>query len=507
MEFKIGFAGTDGRTLLGALTVSSAMSEYYENDYQGLVVRGTPAMPEFVKKMKWPVKFIPTESNHVDEYFSALVTAIRNRELDYVVPMPEGLLFNGLVDRLIDAGLGGYVIGLTQAGSFMMEGDKIQCRELCEDFSLPIPEWRIVDASSYSEFRDSCLFFLHEYNGVVAKFPFSAGGKGARIIKDIWDIRQVYEWLMDDYSGEYKKSYGGSLWPMLIEEKMAGVEISFTILVDASGDYQILPTAMDYPERFPGPASILNPITGGMGAISPHPMETPELLEMAAKQIAEPLIKILYSKGQLRPCVLYPGCIVSLENDGTPRKIRICEVNVRPGEPEVQPVFRRLRNLGPMIQAMKFGRLDNVEPEVREDQISMCLALVTGPGGPDGQKGYPWGVTKGEVVDIDYKYLKKKSLQLIPSAMKICDKTGQFLSDGTRVAFLNGNASKIGSFKYEASEKLRLKLLRAYWQNRVRVCPREAAKEKDKEARDEMNRLAIREDIGEHYQRAGKIFV
>ena len=31
---------------------------------------------------------------------------------------------------------------------------------------------------------------------------------------------------------------------------MAGVEISFTILVDKNGHHQILPTAMDYPERF-----------------------------------------------------------------------------------------------------------------------------------------------------------------------------------------------------------------------------------------------------------------
>ena len=72
---------------------------------------------------------------------------------------------------------------------------------------------------------------------------------------------------------------------------MSGVEISFTILVDAKGDFQILPTAMDYPERFEGPASKNNPITGGVGAISPHPMETPELIEMAGDVIAKPLIK------------------------------------------------------------------------------------------------------------------------------------------------------------------------------------------------------------------------
>ena len=71
---------------------------------------------------------------------------------------------------------------------------------------------------------------------------------------------------------------------------MAGVEISFTILVDKNGHHQILPTAMDYPERFAGPPGLDNPITGGMGSISPHPLESPALMELAEATIARPLI-------------------------------------------------------------------------------------------------------------------------------------------------------------------------------------------------------------------------
>ena len=54
---------------------------------------------------------------------------------------------------------------------------------------------------------------------------------------------------------------GKGNWPLLIESLMSGVEISFTILVDKNGNFQILPTAMDYPERFEGPAGKKNPIT------------------------------------------------------------------------------------------------------------------------------------------------------------------------------------------------------------------------------------------------------
>jgi phosphoribosylamine--glycine ligase len=46
---KIAFAGTDGRTILSALTISTAKSDKYRDDFKGVVVRGTPAMPKFAE--------------------------------------------------------------------------------------------------------------------------------------------------------------------------------------------------------------------------------------------------------------------------------------------------------------------------------------------------------------------------------------------------------------------------------------------------------------------------
>ncbi len=284
----------------------------------------------------------------------------------------------------------------------------------------------------------------------------------------------------------------------VVESLMAGMEISFTMLVDVHGHYRILPTAMDYPERFEGPASKANPITGGTGAISPHPMETPALMEMAAERIARPLIETMRERKILRPCVLYPGCFVSFDGDGQPAGIRVSEINIRPGEPEAQPVARRLRNLGALVQAALEGELDKVEPEVRSDQISACIALMTGPGGPDGQKGYPWSCTKGEPVSLDLKYLRRKGVQLIPSAMTWLPDEEIFKSDGTRVAFLNANMTlKPDEPRSAAAERLRRKLLTAFDNGKVRVIPRED---------DQGNRLDLRRDIGVHFQWAEKIF-
>ena len=496
---KIAFAGTDGRTLLSALVTATAKSDIYPEAFKGVVIRGTPAMPEFCEIMNWPVEFVSTASNSVEDYTAAILAALKEEKIDYVVPMPEALLFEGLVDAVEQAGFGRHIVGLARSGAFI-EGDKIECKKLCRDAGIPVADsWTEVDAKDYQSILATCLNYIHAYGGAVLKYPYSAGGKGARIMLNSWEIREVYDALLKDYKDSYKKTFGGKgKWPLLIESLMSGVEISFTILVDNNGNFQILPTAMDYPERFEGPAGKSNPITGGMAAVSPHPLETPQLIEMAGDVIARPLIEIMKTKGILRPCVLYPGCFVSLDRAGYPTAVRVSEINIRPGEPEAQPVIRRLRNLGALIQATLQGNLNEVEPEVRTDQLAMCSALVTGSGGPDGQKGYPWSCTRGEPVEIDFKYLKRKGIQVIPSAMMCSAEDNRFKSDGTRVAFMNANVTvKPAENRGEVAERFRNKLLTAFDNGKIRVIPREDPNG---------NRLDLRRDIGSQFLAAEKIF-
>jgi phosphoribosylamine--glycine ligase len=200
----------------------------------------------------------------------------------------------------------------------------------------------------------------------------------------------------------------------------------------------------------------------------------------------------MQERGLLRPGVLYPGCFASFDDDFRPRSIRICEINIRPGEPEFQPIVKRLRNLGALLSAMAAGNLDEISPEVRADQISLCIALVTGPGGPKQQKGYPWSLTKGEVLEIDWDYFDKKKITVIPSAMDHAE--GVFKSDGSRVAFLVANATvKAGQQRGQVVETLRQRLLAAFDNGKIRAIPRE---------NEQGNRLALRRDIGLHYQKA-----
>jgi phosphoribosylamine--glycine ligase len=206
---KIGFIGTDGRSLLAALETSRATSELYPGDFRGVVVRGTPAMAPFAARLNWPVDFIPTAANTADSFAAVLIEAFQDQRLDLALVMPEQLLFHGLVDRADAAGFGDRLIGLDQQGAFV-EADKLACKRLCQAAGIPVaPAWVEVDARDYRAVLEVCLNYLHNYGGAVLKFPYSAGGKGARIILNTWEIREVYEGLTADYREDYLGLGGG----------------------------------------------------------------------------------------------------------------------------------------------------------------------------------------------------------------------------------------------------------------------------------------------------------
>ena len=487
---RIGVAGTDARTFLWA-------NEITRDNLQGVVIRGNRAMEEYARLIGWPVTFIPTPDNSAKALAQAGVKAFKEDRLDFLLAQSEGHYFDGFVNEAIAAGFGDKVAGLTREASFI-EGDKASAKLFCQIAGVPMADlWEIADARDFPAIRKICCDFIDRTNGIVLKFPYSAGGKGARVITDIWQIAEVYIKLMQDYAGSYGNICGaGNHWPLLIESLMGGSEISLTVFVDDHGNFQILPTSMDYARRYPGPAGPHNPVTGGMGAISPHPLETPELLEMARKTIISPLVSAMKQSGHLRKCILYFGCFVSVDGSGQPIRIRVSEVNIRMGEPEVQAVVRRLKNPGELVLAMFENRLDAVRPEVREDQISLTIALVTGPGGPQGQKGYPGSCTKGEILEFDLDYLKKKKILMVPSGADYKD--GVFLSDGTRVAYLIANAKRNPdeTLGYSA-QRLQEKLLNAFRNGKVRVIPREDMKG---------NRLVLREDCGCEFGSFSKIF-
>ena len=71
-----------------------------------------------------------------------------------------------------------------------------------------------MEARDYPGVLKTCLAYLHEFGGAVLKYPYSAGGKGARIMLNTWDVKDVYDGLMKDYKDAYSHGCGKkSPWP------------------------------------------------------------------------------------------------------------------------------------------------------------------------------------------------------------------------------------------------------------------------------------------------------
>jgi phosphoribosylamine--glycine ligase len=97
-------------------------------------------------------------------------------------------------------------------------------------------------------------------------------------------------------------------------------------------------------------------------------------------------------------------------------------------------------------------------------------------------------------VDIDFDYLKKKKIQVIPSAMTYSSEEGIYKSDGSRVIYCNVNATVTpGKSRAKAAERLRQKISTAFENGKIRVIPRENP---------QGNRLDLRRDIGDHFDMA-----
>ena len=102
---------------------------------------------------------------------------------------------------MAEAGHGGRLIGLNREGAFL-EADKLACKRLCREAGIPVaPAWAEVDARDYRAVLGTCLAYLHDFGGAVLKYPYSAGGKGARIILNTWEIREVYDLLLARLQG------------------------------------------------------------------------------------------------------------------------------------------------------------------------------------------------------------------------------------------------------------------------------------------------------------------
>ncbi len=285
------------------------------------------------------------------------LAAAESINADLTVVGPETPLAAGIVDQF--RAKGRRIVGPTAAAA-RLESSKTFAKELM--LRAGIPTARFATASSAEEARDALLEFDLP---VVIKADGLAAGKGVIIANTHQEARRAIDQL------------GSAL---VIEEFLAGEEVSFIVLSDGVSVLALEPTQ----DHKTVNDSDQGPNTGGMGAYCDGRILDPFRQELVMAQVIRPAIAQMRSYGTPFTGFLYAGLMMTSEGP------KVVEFNARLGDPETQALMHRMASdfVEPLFAAAH-GALDETPLDWKADP-SVCVVLAAA--------GYPGSVRTGDAI-------------------------------------------------------------------------------------------------------------
>jgi phosphoribosylamine--glycine ligase len=280
--------------------------------------------------------------------------------IDLTLVGPEAPLVEGIADAFWERGL--KIFGPTQKAA-MIEGSKAFAKGLMERYGIP--------TARYRTFQDPLLAleYLEEVGvPIVIKDSGLAAGKGVTVAFDLHTAKQAVANILN-------RAEGGEV---VIEEYLEGEEATVLALTDGKTVLPLLPS-QDHKRLLDGDQG---PMTGGMGAVAPYPMDG-ATLRRVEEEILWPLVRGLEAEGVVYRGVIYAGLMLTREGP------KVLEFNARFGDPEAQAVLPLLQSdLVELALKVAEGRLQGTRLSWREGAAA-CVVLAA-PGYPENpRKGIP----------------------------------------------------------------------------------------------------------------------
>ncbi|MBI3410270.1 MAG: phosphoribosylamine--glycine ligase [Planctomycetes bacterium] len=360
--------------------------------------------------------------------FDGLIRFAKKETIGLTVVGPEDPLAKGIVDAFQKAGL--KIFGPSKAAA-QIEASKVFAKKLMRDADVPTAEFRVFDHPDPAR-----LYVQTREYPVVVKADGLAAGKGVLVCSTTEDAMAAIERIM--VREEFGLAAGRQI---IIEKRLDGQELSVQALV-AGRVIVPLAAAQDHKRAFDGDTG---PNTGGMGAYSPAPLATPELLQEIESQALVPTVHAMKRRRVPFRGVLYAGVMAT--NQGT----RILEYNCRLGDPETQPLFMRLKtDLFELLEAAVEDRLDDfAEGNLRwDDRPAVCVVMASG--------GYPGAFSRGKVVLGLDEAAKVPDVKVFHAGTKR-DSNNLTITDGGRVLGVTALGDTLAAAKrkaYEAAAKI-----------------------------------------------------
>ncbi|MFO7303110.1 MAG: phosphoribosylamine--glycine ligase [Acidobacteriota bacterium] len=299
----------------------------------------------------------------------AVLDLARRERVDLTVVGPEAPLALGLGAVFRQAGAA--ILGPGPLGA-ALESSKVQAKHFMAQYGIPTARFAVCEQ------LDTALAEVarHDFaSPLVIKADGLAGGKGVVIAEDRASAEAAVRAAMVD------RTFGEAGARLVIEECLSGPEVSAFYLCDG---YRAVPlsTAQDHKRIFDADRG---PNTGGMGAFSPSPLATPDMLAFVRSRIVEPVLRGMREAGE--PYVGFLYVSLMLTDDGP----KVIEFNVRFGDPEAQVVLPRLEGrFAQALRAAAEGRLAGVSLQESADR---CVGVVV------ASRGYPASSESGRPIE------------------------------------------------------------------------------------------------------------
>lgn len=363
---------------------------------------------------------VPISADDLDE----ILAFCRGHEIDFVVVGPEAPLVAGLADQLRAEG---FAVFGPSAAAAQLEGSKGFTKDLCARYDIP--------TGAYQRFNNAPkakAYVRAQGAPIVIKADGLAAGKGVTVAMTVDEALAAID---DCFEG----AFGEAGAEVVVEAFLDGEEASFFCLCDGQ---TLLPlaTAQDHKRVGDGDTG---PNTGGMGAYSPAPVMTPDLVERTMKEIIEPTMRGMAEMGTPFSGVFFAGLMI------TQKGPELIEYNVRFGDPECQVLMMRLESdLLALLHATATGTLDRVTAEWR-DETALTVVLAS--------KGYPGAYEKNTPIRSLPDATDKAKVFHAGTALK----DHQLVATGGRVL----NATALGASVAEAQAAAYRLVEQVEWDN------------------------------------------
>lgn len=357
-----------------------------------------------------------------DHDLDSLTAFAKEKRIDLVIVGPEEPLAAGLVDRLQAEGIRAF--GPTQEAA-RLEADKAFAKQIMRANSIPTAEARI-----FTNFEDAKLYIASRDEPVVVKAAGLARGKGVFVCDDPAEGILAAEKLMVD------KIFGPAGSTIVVEDKLLGEEVSILAFVDGRTIY-VMESAQDHKPIGDGDTG---PNTGGMGAYSPAPIVSEQMMDQIVREILVPVVDGMNRNETPYKGVLYAGLMI------TPGGPRVLEFNVRFGDPEAQPILMRMKSdLLDVFEAVCREQLAEVTLEW-EPRPAVCVVMAS--------RGYPGPYEKGKVITGLDKVAQMKDVKVFHAGT--AEQDGQIVTAGGRVLGVTALGANIAEAKKRAYEAVEM---------------------------------------------------